>query len=67
LCPGRFPDQKLGVRFDDEHLCFVRTLGGYGIDREVARDLLEIEHELGAKARYAGASVYKRWQKTVKA
>jgi enolase len=28
---------------------------------------LEIEHELGAKARYAGASVYDRWQKPVKA
>ena len=28
---------------------------------------LEIEHELGAKARYAGASVYERWHKAVKA
>ena len=28
---------------------------------------LEIEHELGAKARYAGAIVYERWHKTVKA
>ncbi len=28
---------------------------------------LEIEHELGTKARYAGASVYERWHKAVKA
>jgi len=28
---------------------------------------LEIEHELGAKARYAGASVYERWHKAVTA
>jgi len=28
---------------------------------------LEIEHELGTKARYAGASVYERWHKLVKA
>jgi len=28
---------------------------------------LEIEHELGAKARYAGAGIYDRWQKPVKA
>ena len=28
---------------------------------------LEIEHELGTKARYAGASVYERWRKPVKA
>jgi enolase len=29
--------------------------------------LLEIERELGAKARYAGASIYERWNKPVKA
>jgi enolase len=29
--------------------------------------LLEIERELGAKARYAGASIYERWNKSVKA
>ena len=29
--------------------------------------LLEIERELGAKARYAGASIYERWRKPVKA
>jgi len=29
--------------------------------------LLEIERELGSKARYAGASVYERWKKPVKA
>ena len=29
--------------------------------------LLEIERELGAEARYAGASIYKRWKKPVKA
>jgi enolase len=29
--------------------------------------LLEIEHELGSKARYAGASIYKRWGKGLKA
>jgi enolase len=28
---------------------------------------LEIEHELGTKARYAGAGVYERWHKPVKA
>ncbi len=28
---------------------------------------LEIEHELGAKARYAGAGIYDRWQKPAKA
>jgi enolase len=28
---------------------------------------LEIEHELGAKARYAGASVYERWHKAIEA
>jgi enolase len=28
---------------------------------------LEIEHELGTKARYAGARIYDRWQKPVKA
>jgi enolase len=29
--------------------------------------LLEIERELGSKARYAGASIYERWRKPVKA
>ena len=29
--------------------------------------LLEIERELGSKARYAGASIYERWKKAVKA
>jgi enolase len=29
--------------------------------------LLEIEHELGVKARYAGASIYERWKKPIKA
>ena len=29
--------------------------------------LLEIERELGSKARYAGASIYDRWKKPVKA
>jgi enolase len=29
--------------------------------------LLEIERELGSKARYAGASIYERWKKVVKA
>ena len=29
--------------------------------------LLEIEKELGSKARYAGASIYERWKKPVKA
>ncbi len=29
--------------------------------------LLEIERELGSKARYAGASMYERWKKAVKA
>ena len=29
--------------------------------------LLEIERELGSKARYAGTSMYDRWKKTVKA
>src|SRR6266567_220458 len=29
--------------------------------------LLEIERELGAKARYAGASIYERWHKMIKA
>jgi enolase len=29
--------------------------------------LLEIERELGSKARYAGASIYERWKKPVKA
>jgi enolase len=28
---------------------------------------LEIEHELGTKARYAGAGIYDRWQKSAKA
>ena len=29
--------------------------------------LLEIEHELGSRARYAGASIYERWKHSVKA
>jgi enolase len=29
--------------------------------------LLEIERELGSEARYAGASIYDRWKKPVKA
>jgi len=29
--------------------------------------LLEIERELGSKARYAGASIYERWKHSVKA
>jgi enolase len=29
--------------------------------------LLEIERDLGSKARYAGASTYERWRKPVKA
>jgi Enolase, C-terminal TIM barrel domain len=29
--------------------------------------LLEIERELGSKARYAGASMYERWKHSVKA
>jgi len=29
--------------------------------------LLEIERELGSKARYAGASIYEQWKRAVKA
>ena len=62
---------------DDTSIADLAVAAGHGADQDGSTSrgeriakynrFLEIEHELGAKARYAGASDVRRWQKSVKA